>query len=586
MTASSIHNGIMRIKKLAFAAGEDSGSKDNLVVEPPTVTILVGPNNAGKSQCIREIYDWMRGAPCEFKVLKDINLSYPSNATPLVDLIRQFQVEPINDNERRNQGQGHIIISRPAVVGDNAERVQVHPSSLDGWLSNLSNSGNRMNVHTNSVRFLTLMLDAETRLNLTKERIAGHHDDDPKNHLWYLNDNPDAMRDVSEHCQKAFPGHYFTIDPIKRTHFRIRLSREKPTEDVKDGYGPPTREYHRTGQLITDMGDGVKCFVGLIAAVVALKQKCLLIDDPEAFLHPPVARHLGASLIELAMNYGTQIFLSTHSGEFLLGCLETPRPETSEPPRFNVIRLTYDGEGAATATRLENDTLVRFMREPILRSARVLDGLFHSAVVITEGDSDRVIYEEINRRLLEAKDKGVQDGAFLRAQNRDTVYKMLGPLRSIGVPTAAIVDIDIFYDPKDSTQDAFTIQRLVNAADIPSDETAEILQKAETIRNAINPLIGRKSFMKTGIAQKDLKPKVRGDLQSLIDSLAEHGVFVVPVGTLESWLKHLDIRGESSEWVVNCLEKLGADPSNPSYVHPDKGDVWDFIRRVARWTQE
>lgn len=586
MTTSSIQNGIMRIKKLVFAAGEDSGSKDNLVVEPPTVTILVGPNNAGKSQCIGEIHDWMRGAPRKFKVLKEIDLSYPSSAAPLVGLLRQFQVEPINDNERRNQGQGHIIISRPAVVGDNAERAPVHPSSLDSWLSNLSDSGNRMNVHMHSVKFLTLMLDAETRLNLTKERIAGHHDDDPQNHLWYLNNNRAARKDVSEHCQKAFPGYYFTIDPIKRTHFRIRLSKEKPTEDVEDGYGGPTREYHRKGQLITDMGDGVKCFVGLIAAVVALKQKCLLIDDPEAFLHPPVARHLGASLIELAMNYGTQIFLSTHSGEFLLGCLETPRPEASEPARFNVIRLTYDGEGAATATRLDNDTLVRFMREPILRSARVLDGLFHSAVIITEGDSDRVIYEEINRRLLEAKDKGVQDGAFLRAQSRDTVYKMLGPLRSINVPTAAIIDIDIFYDPKDSTQDAYPIQQLVNAADISSDETAEILQKAKTVRNAVNPSIVRRSFQKNGIAHEDLTSKDRKALQSLIDSLAEHGIFVVPGGTLESWLKHLDIKGESSSWVVNCLEKLGADPSNPSYVHPDKGDVWDFIRRVARWTQE
>ena len=47
MTASGIHNGMVRTRKLVFAAGEDSSIKDNLVVEPPTVTILVDPSNAG-----------------------------------------------------------------------------------------------------------------------------------------------------------------------------------------------------------------------------------------------------------------------------------------------------------------------------------------------------------------------------------------------------------------------------------------------------------------------------------------------------------------------------------------------------------
>jgi hypothetical protein len=583
---SAKKDGILKITKLEFVAGQTSDSKDNLITKPSTITILVGPNNSGKSQCISEIHNWLRGMPCDFKVLKDIELRYPSGAEQLVALISQFQVEPRDDGERSRQAKGELILSKPDIVRNNPERVFVNPKTLGHWLDPQNTPSKRMDLHSHSIKLLSLKLDAETRLNLIKERPAGPPSEDPKNHLWYLFYNRDACKDVSDQCQKAFPAYHFTIDPTKLTHFQIRMNKVEPIPDVEDGYGEPTRKYHSEGQLITEMGDGMKSFVGLIAAVVALKQKYLLIDDPEAFLHPPVARQLGSSLVELATKYETQIIVSSHSGEFLHGCLDT-----SKAASCTIIRLTYDGEGGATATKLGFDTLMKFMREPILRSTRVLDGLFHAAAIVTEGDSDRVIYEEINRRLLKYTDEGVKDGIFLRAQHRDTIYKLIKPLRDVGVPTAAIVDIDVLCDPPDITKKAYPIKRLVESVEMSANESSAILEKADKVRKFVDQGLTRKSFQKKGIEHPDLTLDVKSILQELIDILETHGIFVVPGGTLESWLKHLDLQGESSAWVVDCLEKLGPDPIDksdpawPKYVFPESGDIWDFIRKIAIWIQ-
>ncbi len=48
-----------------------------------------------------------------------------------------------------------------------------------------------------------------------------------------------------------------------------------------------------------DQGDGVKSFIGILISVMAAPFFFLLIDEPDAFLHPPQALLMGAMLAEL-----------------------------------------------------------------------------------------------------------------------------------------------------------------------------------------------------------------------------------------------------------------------------------------------
>ena len=64
----------------------------------------------------------------------------------------------------------------------------------------------------------------------------------------------------------------------------------------------------------------------LVKAGILLASECasflvLLIDEPEAFLHPPQARRLAAALARTAKSLGRQVILATHSTDIIQGAL-------------------------------------------------------------------------------------------------------------------------------------------------------------------------------------------------------------------------------------------------------------------------
>ena len=148
------------------------------------------------------------------------------------------------------------------------------------------------------------------------------------------------------------------------------------------------------------------------------------------------------------------------------------------------------------------------------------------------------------------------------------------PLRHLGIATAGIVDIDMIKDG------GATWSALVNGAFLPELEQ----QPTATLRAAAN-----RKFTESG---KDMKREGgilllnaadREAVENLFRRLAEYGLFVVPNGELESWLKFLGAPGHGPAWLIAMFEKMGEDPASPTYVRPDTGDVWEFIRSIRKW---
>jgi hypothetical protein len=134
-----------------------------------------------------------------------------------------------------------------------------------------------------------------------------------------------------------------------------------------------------------------------------------------------------------------RVFVSTHSPTFVMGCIQSGAP-------VNIIRLTYRS-GVATARVLPSTEILQLMRNPLLRSTGVLSGLFYEFVVVTEADADRAFYQEVNERLLRFKPEwGIQNCLFINAQNKQTVQTIMRPLRKLGIPAAAIVDVDVLKE--------------------------------------------------------------------------------------------------------------------------------------------
>ncbi len=74
----------LRIRQLKFRVGSKPGTAP-LSVDIPHVTVLVGPNNSGKSITLRELEAWCQGQNPTFKVLASADLFLPTSYAGLTD---------------------------------------------------------------------------------------------------------------------------------------------------------------------------------------------------------------------------------------------------------------------------------------------------------------------------------------------------------------------------------------------------------------------------------------------------------------------------------------------------------------------
>lgn len=80
-----------------------------------------------------------------------------------------------------------------------------------------------------------------------------------------------------------------------------------------------------------------------------------------------------------------------------------------------------------------------------------------------------------------------------------------------------------------------------------------------------------------------LQPDDREAANNLIEQLGNYGIFVVPGGELESWLKSLGIGGHGPTWLIDIFESMGVDPDSGDYIRPAENDVLQFLSRVKSW---
>jgi hypothetical protein len=321
----------------------------------------------------------------------------------------------------------------------------------------------------------------------------------------------------------------------------------------------------RSLDTIDNRSDGVKAFVGVLLQVITGEPEFLAIDEPEAFLHPGLAHRLGGYLARL-LGRDQRVLAATHSSQLLMGCVQSGSPVT-------IVRLTYE-RGDATARILSSADISKMMLDPLLRSARTLEGIFYDGVVVAEADADRSFYDEIYSRSCAAEgDRSNPNILFLNAQNKQTLHRLVRPLRRLGIPAVAAVDFDFLEEGGSNWKSLLSVASV-------SDIDRKSLSLARTLIAEVYENAGVK--MKTeGIAF--LQGGNRDAAKSLLAHLAEHGIFVVPNGALESWLPKLGVNGPKEQWITRMFERMGSDPSASDYVRPSQDDVWGYVNQIRHW---
>jgi len=282
-------------------------------------------------------------------------------------------------------------------------------------------------------------------------------------------------------------------------------------------------------------------------------------------LHPPLARKLGVNLATIATERNGALLASTHSPDFLMGCVQAST-------EVKVVRLEYS-QGKSRARSIDPDSLKRFLKRPLMRSANVVSGLFHDGVIVVESDNDRAFYNEIFYRLAESE-QSFPSVLFVNAQNKQTIRDIIGPLREFGVPAAAIVDLDIIKDGgKNWTQ-------WLKAARVPDVLHNGLGQQRAEI-NSLFMATGRDMATDGGVNLLRNSDLLAANM--FFDGIEDFGIFTVRKGELENWLSYLNIPGKKTDWAVAMLERLGSDPNEERYIKPRSDDVWEFLRKVVNW---
>ena len=419
--------------------------------------------------------------------------------------------------------------------------------------------------------FHVAYLDAEPRLLVVKKGSGFNiHEESPESLLQCLFAATDDQREAFADAFRGIFGMDIALDYSGMTTWMLRISRELPSipEDPRKAY-PVLSDF----PLIDEQGDGFRSCAAVLLSVLLFPHRIILLDEPDAFLHPAQAKKLGAWISKQVDACEGQVLIATHSASLLAGLV-------SESDNIDVFRLNRKGEQTnfnkmpASATR-------DLSRSPLLSSQRVTEAVFHHGVCVCEADADRAFYQT-------AADKFQTDQQvlYIHAQNKQTIGKVAELLRGAEIPVCSVVDIDILSSVKDfnglvravtgsspTPEERSLVQRIGEAVTgMPEDAVLQNLVEAVAefsgqLERGEHDLIGARTSLNrlkkhttkwTLVKSRGidgLTGEIRSQAEQLINDLAGKGVFIVPVGELEGWID-LGTR-RKNRWIVKALEYLG-----------------------------
>lgn len=181
---------------------------------------------------------------------------------------------------------------------------------------------------------------------------------------------------------------------------------------------------------IENKGDGIKSLVaiGLIESMsfenLQGKSLILCIEEPEAHLHPDAVHSLRNVLFEIAARQGVQVIISTHSP------ILVDRNDVTN----NVVISNNHRVVACQSIEEVRETL----------GVRLTDNLAASKVILVEGESDKRYIESLCKSL-DAKLYAKIEANLLRIENVHSASKMDYQVRlynGLAISTLVILDMD------------------------------------------------------------------------------------------------------------------------------------------------
>ena len=556
-----------RIHSLAFSGGEI------VPLEAGSICLLIGPNSSGKSAGLRNLQALLQGSAGPHQVVRQATVTRTGT---IEDFRAWFDA---NYPVRNYQGARHYVTRQAAIPQSTLEQHWPQGDLMPSlW------------------QFLSTSLDTASRTSITNYTQAiDVWNNPPQAYAHVLQTDPELQAKVNTEMRAAF-NRELVIDwtAAPSVDFRVGQEPNRSLENdrVSEQYATALQELPR----LDEDGDGIKGFAGCLLATYCGSQPVLMIDEPEAFLHPPQARRLGAALARAAKESSRQVIVATHSADIVQGALNTDG-------RVSVCRLTRNGATNNVAI-LESADLSRLWSKPLLRSAAAIDGLFHAGVVICEADADVRLYEAVLRRSESKKLLTAPDLFFTQGGGKGELPTLAGAYATLSTRCAVIADIDLLRNPVEHHKCLAALGASLETEDprykavIAALKDAAPLKSIEDAATDIKLVVDE--FLAAGKVSKRYKERISSALQQsstfseakrygieklrgqpltfareLLEEWRQVGLFILPVGELESWWPE-GPANDKNAWLTAAINLL-QDDGSLSALESFMGDVAGYF---------
>ena len=544
----------------------------SIALEPTDVVVFVGPNNVGKSVALQKLEESLGGLG-EKIVIHSVELR--KTGTP-----EEFTT----------------FLSKNVVI-----KPQGQSRSFSAYRLNLSMGGNADPVWPRDFHIFhslfCMRIPTETRITDSNPANTFTSLEQPPSHpIHMLYDDDRLEHKISQYFRRAF-GEDLILDRLGGNKIPLRVGRRRHPAQGEDRVSRTYIERLRDStKLLQEQGDGMRSFASVILHLLApTTPSILLLDEPEAFLHPPQVRLLG-EIIAKEKSSRAQLFVATHSPDVLHGLVNVA------PDHLRLLRIQRDGN-INHIKELDKEHVRKISADPLMKYSSVMSGVFHERVIICESDADCMFYSSL-LDLQEVHGGRQPDVFFVHANGKHRMAMLAEALVALDVPVDIIADIDVLNDMgvlktviEALDGDWRTVEPVATAVKKAIEEHKPWLSFDE-IRKGIQellstPLSGDDSVKKLHSRIKAIFSKASPwdaiknagksalppgqatqQFQKLEGLCRQSGLWIVPVGEMEGFCKSIGDHGPG--WVQQVIEQkeLANDP--------DLEDARKFVREI--WT--
>lgn len=561
------------------------------------LTLIVGPNSAGKSQLLKDVYQKVSGEPRNLVVASEIVIRMPD----FNPFIKWMESEGYFEEFYDENGALHWR-PRTTYLGTGQAASQIQPNQAEAWhRDNLRDSNPKIRRRNEFLyyfgRMLVTGLFLDRRLtSLNQVGVIDFENQPPQQelHALYLDDL--AKQRLFDELRDSF-GKGVWPDTARGSVLCLRVSDEGILPTAEDRLSPKKMSTFRT---VETEGDGLKSYVATCVALLLGARPVCLIDEPEMCLHPPQAYNLGRFIGRYGTSGKTATLVATHSSQILRGVIQTAR-------EIKIVRLTRKGKNFS-AHLVPAEMLAEAVAKPTVRAESILDGIFAQSVLVLESDGDRLVYQAAWETL---SNELRLDIHFATVGGVGGIADTCRLYRSLKIPVAVVADLDMVSDPArlrrvlqvmaSATDADLLSQRAMSIVDVirrtpptisPGDVAASLAraipkgaewvdEEDANLRRELSRLTQKLDRMRRlkrgGITA--LEDSIQVELVRLVDDLKSHGIFLVPVGELEGWLSGAQLsESRENKWAWANAAALHIQSKGAA-----SGDVWDFVREVGRY---